>query len=568
MPKTRRDSRKTGIWPLSYLGVEPVSPPLLLTDNRAPTTQDYKNFNVGTLWIDRSTAPIEDVWILVNKDNNVARWLRMNVVVSPLETLTGDVGGAVSPDALQNIDILGSGPYIFTGNPAAWSLTLSDDGTIATQYDGDTGSAVPAAGVLNILGGTNATTVAGGNTVTINIDGTVASSYVTDAGTATPAAGVLNVLGGELIGTTGVGNTVTANLDRGTDGQVIIGATGATSAYANITSIGGTLTISNGPNTINLEVAGGGPVTAGDNINISAPAVVNLNETIHWPYTNAAGTSGMIYLGGAGGVGGLRFLHDYSGTIAVSGSASVFLGQNSGNLTHTTSTDYNTGIGNSALRNLTTGASNTAVGDETLTAVTSGTSNVAIGDDCLDRLTTGSFNVGIGGDLVPGTGVGTGVNYTSAESSNIVISNPGVVGESNTIRLGTHGAGNGQQSKCFIAGIRGVATGVADAVPVLIDSAYQLGTVSSSIRYKQNVNDMGCVSSSIFDLRPVTFEYKSHPEIQQYGLIAEEVELVMPRLVVKDSEGIPETVKYHELIPMLLNEIQKLNNRISQLEVS
>lgn len=263
MPKTRRDVRRTGIWPLSYLGVEPVAPPLLLTDNRAPTTQDYKNFNVGTLWVDRSTAPNEDIWMLVNKDNNVARWLRISVVTAPLETLTGNVGGAVGPDALDNIDILGSGPFIFTGNPATWTLTLSHDGTLATQYDGNTGSATPAAGILQILGGTNATTVAGGNTVTINVDGTVASSYVTNAGTATPAAGVLNVLGGELIGTTGAGNTVTANLDRGTDGQLIIAATGAASAYANLTSSGGTINITEGANTLNIDVSSVPPSNLG-----------------------------------------------------------------------------------------------------------------------------------------------------------------------------------------------------------------------------------------------------------------------------------------------------------------
>lgn len=298
MPKTRKDSRKTGIWPLSYLGVEPVAPPLLLTNNRAPTTSDYKNFNVGTWWIDRSTAPSEDVWILVNKDNNVARWIKFFTGISQVETLTGNVGGPVGPDSLQNIDVVGAGPYIVTGNPAAWTLTIDDDGTIADQYTtnlgvavpvannlnvlggtyiatvgvGDTitidttadvaaqyttdlGVAVPVANNLNVLGGTYITTTGVGDTITIDTSGAVASSFVTDAGIATPAAGVLNVLGGELIGTTGAGNTVTANLDRGTNGQVIIAATGATSAYANITSGDGSVAITNGPNTVDLSVA-------------------------------------------------------------------------------------------------------------------------------------------------------------------------------------------------------------------------------------------------------------------------------------------------------------------------
>ena len=48
--------------------------------------------------------------------------------------------------------------------------------------------------------------------------------------------------------------------------------------------------------------------------------------------------------------------------------------------------------------------------------------------------------------------------------------------------------------------------------------------------------------------------------------IAEDVNDHMPRLVVKDAEGLPETVKYHELPAILLNEIKKLHKRIEELE--
>jgi hypothetical protein len=43
---------------------------------------------------------------------------------------------------------------------------------------------------------------------------------------------------------------------------------------------------------------------------------------------------------------------------------------------------------------------------------------------------------------------------------------------------------------------------------------------------------------------------------QQYGLIAEEVAAVYPELVTKGADGKVESVQYHELIPMLLNEVQ------------
>ena len=44
----------------------------------------------------------------------------------------------------------------------------------------------------------------------------------------------------------------------------------------------------------------------------------------------------------------------------------------------------------------------------------------------------------------------------------------------------------------------------------------------------------------------------------QYGLIAEEVAETFPELAVFNADGQPETVKYQDLTPLLLNEVQKL----------
>ncbi len=95
---------------------------------------------------------------------------------------------------------------------------------------------------------------------------------------------------------------------------------------------------------------------------------------------------------------------------------------------------------------------------------------------------------------------------------------------------------------------------------MLIDSAGQLGTISSSRRFKEEIADMGELTDRLLELRPVVFRYK--PGVQEgerpleYGLIAEEVAEVFPELVVYD-EGKPFTVKYHLLSAMLLNELKK-----------
>jgi len=118
-----------------------------------------------------------------------------------------------------------------------------------------------------------------------------------------------------------------------------------------------------------------------------------------------------------------------------------------------------------------------------------------------------------------------------------------------------------------MAGIYGrTATG---GIPALVNSSGLLGTTSSSRRYKTNIQDMGEASSPMMRLRPVTFKYNPDRDPTgepQFGLIAEEVQEVMPDLVVRDQDGQPETVRYHVMTAMLLNELQKLQARLATLE--
>jgi hypothetical protein len=155
----------------------------------------------------------------------------------------------------------------------------------------------------------------------------------------------------------------------------------------------------------------------------------------------------------------------------------------------------NSAFGSGALTTLTTGASNTAVGWSAMFVATTGGANCAFGRAALGSLTTGNSNIAIG--------FGAGQNYSTSESTNIVIGATGTAGESSKIRIGS------TQDGAFIAGIREVTTVNADAIPVLVDSAGQLGTVSSSIKYKENVADITEEESGVLDsLRPVSFNYK------------------------------------------------------------
>jgi len=100
---------------------------------------------------------------------------------------------------------------------------------------------------------------------------------------------------------------------------------------------------------------------------------------------------------------------------------------------------------------------------------------------------------------------------------------------------------------------------------VLIDSAGQLGTISSSRRFKKEIRSMENASEAILALKPVTFHYKSDKTATpQFGLIAEEVAEVNPALVVRDDKGEIYTVRYEAVNAMLLNEFLKQHRTVEQ----
>jgi hypothetical protein len=78
---------------------------------------------------------------------------------------------------------------------------------------------------------------------------------------------------------------------------------------------------------------------------------------------------------------------------------------------------------------------------------------------------------------------------------------------------------------------------------------------------------MGTASNRLQELRPVTFKLKTNPEGPiQYGLIAEEVAKVYPELVIRNPKGQIEGVRYEELAPMLLSEVQQQATEIRDLK--
>jgi hypothetical protein len=212
----------------------------------------------------------------------------------------------------------------------------------------------------------------------------------------------------------------------------------------------------------------------------------------------------------------------------------------------------NTATGVSALNANITGSNNSAAGFNGLRRNTTGEGNTANGFRALVRNTTGNDNIALGNNA--------GENLTTG-NNNIEIGNRGVPGEANTIRIGKQGT----QSATFIAGISGATA--PTGVPVLVDSNGQLGTITSSVRFKDEIKPMDKASEAILALRPVTFRYKKELDpagVSQFGLVAEQVEKVDPDLVARDDQGRPYTVRYEAVNAMLLNEFLKEHRKVEE----
>ena len=450
------------------------------------------------------------------------------------------VEGGTGAQTLTGV-LIGNGTSAVTGNAV-------------TQYDTLVGGASNAissiapsatAGVPLVSGGSSANpsyttaVVAGGGTGQTSF---TANAPIVAGGTSTAALAQV---------TTGL-NTAGYVLTANSSGAPTFQAAGGGSVTIDGDSgsaTGSTITLTGGSSGA-VFTGSGSTVTESFNY-LALPSTTSTNGQI------TINGNPVFYTPGANNT----FVGEVCGNTTLSGTYNVALG--SLNSTALTSGSNNIAIGQSALNSNQNTSGQVAIGYNSLGNINGGGyGNVAIdgGAGALTALTSGSFNIAIGN-------YGTGSAYTTSESSNILLnawSSP-IAGESNVLRIGNAtGSGNTALNKAFICGINGISvTGSA----VLVNSSDQLGITVSSKRWKENIEDMGEVSSPVLNLRPVTFTYSiGDDKSQQTGLIAEEVQEIMPSLVVLDKEGLPQTVKYHELPVLLLNELQKAVKRIDALE--
>jgi hypothetical protein len=88
---------------------------------------------------------------------------------------------------------------------------------------------------------------------------------------------------------------------------------------------------------------------------------------------------------------------------------------------------------------------------------------------------------------------------------------------------------------------------------------------TSDMRLKTNILPIENSLDKILQIGGYTFNYKTDLSNQHVGVIAQEVEQILPQAVCTNSQGYL-TVKYTDLIPLLINGMQELKKEILELK--
>ncbi len=330
---------------------------------------------------------------------------------------------------------------------------------------------------------------------------------------------------------------------------VFLGRGAGTTTCTDSVAVGdGALAASTGSNCVAIGYQALAATVAGDD-----NTVVGSNSA-----TNAPGMASCTIVGS-------------SSADACTGSDNVGMGI--GILAATTGNE-NIAIGNGAMAATTTGSGNVAVGHQALGMNIAGSTNVAIGNAAHNMAveTTDSVIIGASARVYSGDNavvIGSGAR---AQANSIAIGFNSDANATNSIAIGTIAAVTVPDSVVINASALGQTLyfpGLANATGTTVEydggSNGQIGPMASSKRFKEDWKELSYDEGVVEGLQPVTFKYKKSGT-GDFGLLAEDVLPVAPRLVTFNEEGQPESVRYHMLGVYLLQEIQHLRTRVAQLE--
>jgi hypothetical protein len=273
--------------PLNYTGFGIGSLPAVQFP-RAPLPQDI-DFPIFTIWRNSNPTPTPpdatgDAWLLSKFNGAVqpyqAVWIKLSTASGgDLETLTPDSGGAVSPVA-ANINVHGTNG-ITTSNGGTAQLNINLPTTVAITFDGDIGSATPAANVITFNANTNS-----GSSVEFSGSGSTISLLVTDTSSNTIIgldAGDASITGVQntALGQTALGHVTSSSFNTAL-GQVALNA--LTTGNGTNTAVGqhslSNLTTGSGNSVLGQGTGNSYTTNESSNVLINSVGVIGDNNTL------------------------------------------------------------------------------------------------------------------------------------------------------------------------------------------------------------------------------------------------------------------------------------------------
>ena len=171
------------------------------------------------------------------------------------------------------------------------------------------------------------------------------------------------------------------------------------------------------------------------------------------------------------------------------------------------------------------------------------------------------LNYGLSGETNFGcnAGIPDMTLFNSGSTSNFIIGGAGLYVRYNLsvdgkVRVGTQGSGTGTANV-----YRDPTTGI-------------LGPISSDVRLKTNITQISGATDIISNLRGVYFNWMSNEdfvisdESKQVGLIAQEVDQYFPEAVTPNGVKDYKSVKYGEMVSLLIEGFKEQNEVIKSLQ--
>jgi hypothetical protein len=445
-----------------------------------------------------------DATFFANSDNIVPT---QKAIKTYIQSALGSGGGNIAVNAVIAGQTFLSGDELTTiGN-----IPMRFTSTGGYQVESNVNSTSSSTGSLRVTG-------TGG----IGVAGNVYTGGVIQSATTITAIGGLNSTAvGNVTRSTGAFTTVTAN-----DLLTLTKATGThtiSSVTASTTSAEGALVISGG-----LGV--GGNLNVAGSFNVGSLSASGIDNTPIGSSTRSTGAFTTL---------AANAQVTFSGNIASSGTGSgtvVITG----------------GLGVSAAVNI--GTNLTASGTNgQVTFSPTGTGGVTIsptgsGGLTINPTTTGTINNASIGASTRSTGAFT----TLAANSTVSFS----------VATGTHTISSNTASSTTGTGALTITGGLGVGGQVTAATLVE----TSSIVFKQNVNPIADALDSVLQLVGVTYDRKDGSRINEAGLIAEDVNKVLPDLVSKDENGNAYGIQYTKLTAYLIEAVKTLKQEIDQLK--